>query len=39
MASRIVVLNRGAIEQVGSPLKLYPTPQTSSSPAFSARRA
>ena len=28
MADRIVVLNQGRIEQVGSPLELYDTPQT-----------
>ena len=28
MADRIVVLNKGAIEQVGAPLELYDTPQT-----------
>ncbi|RDW12852.1 ABC transporter ATP-binding protein [Paracoccus thiocyanatus] len=28
MADRIVVLNKGRIEQVGSPLELYDTPQT-----------
>ena len=39
MADKIVVLNAGKIEQVGSPLELYEHARpTSSSPASSARR-
>ena len=39
MADKIVVLNAGNIEQVGSPLELYQQPdEPASSPASSARR-
>ena len=39
LADRIVVMNAGRIEQVGSPLDLYEQPgQPASSPASSARR-
>ncbi len=38
MADKIVVLNKGRIEQVGSPLELYRSPPTCSSPASSVRR-
>ena len=39
MADKIVVLNAGNIEQVGSPLELYQHPEEpASSPASSARR-
>ena len=36
LADKIVVLNKGRIEQVGSPLELYRHPATASSPASSA---
>jgi len=40
MADKIVVMNAGKVEQIGSPLDLYdnPSPRTASSPASSARR-
>jgi multiple sugar transport system ATP-binding protein len=38
MADKVVVLNGGKIEQVGSPLDLYHTRPTCLSPGFSARR-
>jgi multiple sugar transport system ATP-binding protein len=38
LADKIVVLNKGRIEQVGAPLELYHRPATASSPASSARR-
>jgi ABC-type sugar transport system ATPase subunit len=38
MADKIVVLNAGRIEQVGSPLELYEPPATCSSRASSAAR-
>ena len=38
MADKIVVLRAGSVEQVGSPLELYNSPPTVSSPASSARR-
>ena len=38
LADRIVVLNAGRVEQVGTPLELYTTRPTCSSPASSARR-
>ena len=37
LADRIVVLDKGRIEQVGPPLELYDGRPTSSSPASSAR--
>ena len=39
LADRIVVLRKGVIEQVGTPLELYNRPPISSSPASSAARA
>ena len=38
MADRIVVMNKGKVEQVGTPFEIYPTPSRSSSPTLSARR-
>ena len=38
MADKIVVLDRGSVAQVGTPLELYNTPNACSSPASSARR-
>jgi multiple sugar transport system ATP-binding protein len=38
LADKIVVLNKGCIEQVGSPLELYHHPRNLSSQASSARR-
>jgi multiple sugar transport system ATP-binding protein len=38
LADRVVVMNGGIIEQVGSPNELYHNPRPSSSPASSARR-
>jgi ABC-type sugar transport system ATPase subunit len=37
LADRIVVLNGGIVEQVGTPMELYERPPASSSPASSAR--
>ena len=38
LADRVVVMNRGIIEQIGTPNELYHNPATASSPASSARR-
>ena len=39
MADRIVVMSKGRIEQLGTPLEIYNTPgRPNSSPASSARR-
>ena len=38
MADTIVVLRDGAVEQVGSPIELYPDRATGLSPVSSARR-
>ena len=38
LADKVVVLNGGRIEQVGSPMELYHSPATASSPASSAAR-
>ena len=38
LADKIVVLDRGVISQVGSPMELYQRRRTSSSPPSSARR-
>ena len=38
MADRIVVMNKGRVEQVGTPLEIYGDPPTASSPASSACR-
>ena len=38
LADRVVVMNNGIIEQVGTPHELYHSPGRASSPASSARR-
>ena len=38
LADRVVVMNRGRIEQIGTPNELYHAPRRGSSPASSARR-
>ena len=38
LADRVVVMNHGRIEQIGTPNELYHKPATNSSPASSARR-
>jgi iron(III) transport system ATP-binding protein len=37
MADRVVVMNHGAIEQIGTPLEVYERPRRLSSPTSSAR--
>lgn len=37
MADRIVIMDRGIIQQVGSPREVYTSPKTNLSPALSAR--
>jgi ABC-type sugar transport system ATPase subunit len=38
LADRVVVMNDGIVEQIGTPLELYDRPANRSSPASSARR-
>jgi sn-glycerol 3-phosphate transport system ATP-binding protein len=38
LADRLIVMNAGVVEQIGTPLELYERRPASSSPASSARR-